>query len=431
MESPFRGRSIEENLRLFREMRDGKFPEGACSLRARIDMSSPNIWLRDPVLYRIRHTAHHQTGTKWCIYPMYDFAHGLSDYIEGVTHSICTLEFDVHRPLYDWILEQLDLPRPLPHQYEFARLNMTYTMMSKRKLLQLVRERIVDGWDDPRMPTISGMRRRGYPASAIREFCRRIGVGKVENMIDLALLEFCVREELNRTAPRAMAVLNPLKVVIENYSQGGSEELFAINNPEDPSAGSRSVRFGRVLFIERDDFREEPSREFFRLSPGKEVRLRYAYFLKCESVIKDASGEIIELRCTYDPLTKGGSSPDGRKVKATIHWVDSGSAVDLTVRLYDKLLNVSDIAKTDAEQPLTSLLNPQSLTLASAKGELSLSAARVGQAYQFERLGYFCLDRDSSADRKIFNRTVTLKDDLLKLEKRKTVNAESIQGIKK
>lgn len=431
VDSPFRGRSIDENLQLFREMRDGKFPEGACSLRARIDMASPNVWLRDPVLYRIRHIAHHQTGARWCLYPTYDFAHGLSDYIEGVTHSICTLEFEVHRPLYDWILEQLDLPRPLPHQYEFARLNMTYTLMSKRKLLQLVREKIVEGWDDPRMPTISGMRRRGYPASAVREFCRRIGVGKVENMIDLALLEFCVREELNRTAHRVMAVLNPVKVVIENYPQGECEELAAVNNPEDPAAGSRNVRFGRVLFIERDDFREEASREFFRLSPGKEVRLRYAYFLKCESVIKDAAGEIIELRCTYDPLTKGGSSPDGRKVKATIHWVEASSAADLTVRLYDKLLNVPDIAKTDAEQPLTTLLNPQSLTLVSAKGEMSLFAAQVGQVFQFERLGYFCLDRDSSADKKIFNRTVTLKDDLLKLEKRKTESKEPIQAMKK
>lgn len=431
VDSPFRGRSTEESLRLFREMRDGKFPEGACSLRARIDMSSPNVWLRDPVLYRIRHAAHHHTGVKWCIYPMYDFAHGLSDYIEGVTHSICTLEFDVHRPLYDWLLEQLDLPRPLPHQYEFARLNMTHTMMSKRKLLQLVREKIVDGWDDPRMPTISGMRRRGYPASAIREFCRRIGVGKVENMIDLALLEFCVREELNRTAPRAMAVLNPLKVVIENYPQEGSEELLAINNPEDPSAGSRSVCFGRELFIEREDFREEASKDFFRLSPGKEVRLRYAYFLRCESVIKNVSGEIIELRCTYDPLTKGGSSPDGRKVKATIHWVEASSAADLSVRLYDKLLAVSDVARTSPDLSVTELLNPHSLVPVSAKGERSLCSARPGQTYQFERLGYFCLDCDSTDGKKVFNRTVTLKDDLQKIEKRKAANQEASQGASK
>ncbi len=420
VESPFRNRPVEESLDLFRRMKAGEFPNGTRTLRARIDMASPNVWLRDPILYRIRHAEHHQTGSAWCIYPMYDFAHCLSDYIEGITHSICTLEFEVHRPLYDWILESLDLPRPLPHQYEFARLNLTYTVMSKRKLLELVQGGFVSGWDDPRMPTISGMRRRGYPASAIREFCRRIGVGKVENMIDLSLLEFCIREELNRTAPRVMAVLRPLKVVIDNYPEGQVEELEAVNNPEQPEAGTRPVPFGKVIYIERDDFREDPPKEFFRLAPGREVRLRYAYFLRCERVIKDpATGEVTELRCTYDPATRGGNAPDGRKVKATIHWVAAERSMDIEARLYDRLFTVEDPSRIEAGKDYKGTLNPASLTaLPAAKAEPALSAAKTGDIYQFERLGYFCVDPDTSAQKKVFNRTVTLKDEWAKIEKR-------------
>ncbi|MEI6437138.1 MAG: glutamine--tRNA ligase/YqeY domain fusion protein [Candidatus Omnitrophota bacterium] len=418
-DSPFRQRSIEESLDLFARMKAGEFPNGARTLRAKIDMSAPNVWLRDPILYRIRHVAHHHTGGAWCIYPMYDFAHCLSDYIEGITHSICTLEFEVHRPLYDWILESLSLPRALPHQYEFARLNMTYTMMSKRRLLELVQNGLVHGWDDPRMPTISGMRRRGYPASAIREFCHRIGVGKVDNTIDLSLLEFCVREELNKKAPRVMAVLRPLKVVIENYPEGQSEELAAVNNPEDPSAGTRNVPFGRELYVERDDFREEPSKDFFRLTPGREVRLRYAYFLKCERVVKDADGHVVELRCTYDPATRGGNSPDGRKVKATIHWVAAPQAATIEVRLYDKLFTAADPSDVKAGGDYKDNLNPGSLSvIADAKAEPSLARVAAGAVYQFERLGYFCADPDAADGRLIFNRTVTLKDELAKLEKR-------------
>ncbi|NLE64973.1 MAG: glutamine--tRNA ligase/YqeY domain fusion protein [Elusimicrobia bacterium] len=414
-ESPYRNRSVEENLDLFRRMRKGEFPDGKRTLRAKIDMSSPNIWFRDPILYRIRHAEHHHAGKAWCIYPMYDFAHCLSDYIEGITHSICTLEFEVHRPLYDWILESLDLPRPLPHQYEFARLNMTYTLMSKRKLLDLVRTGVVEGWDDPRMPTVSGMRRRGYPASALREFCRRIGVGKVENMIDLALLEFCVREELNRTSLRVMAVLRPLKVVITNYPEGQSEELEAVNNPEDPTAGTRKVPFGRELYIEQDDFKEDPPKGFFRLSPGREVRLRYAYFLKCEEVVKDASGRITELRCTYDPATRGGNSPDGRKVKATIHWVAAHAARDVEVRLYDRLFTVEDPAALEDHK---GALNPRSLEVVTAKAEPALSAVKAGGVYQFERLGYFAVDMSSSPGKPVFNRTATLKDEWAKIDQR-------------
>jgi glutaminyl-tRNA synthetase len=351
---------------------------------------------------------------------MYDFAHCLSDYIEGITHSICTLEFEVHRSLYDWILESLDLPRPLPHQYEFARLNVTYTIMSKRKLLELVQNRLVGGWDDPRMPTISGMRRRGYPASALREFCRRIGVGKVENMIELSLLEFCIREELNRTAPRVMAVLRPLKVTIENYPDGKTEELDAVNNPEDPAAGTRKVPFGKVIYIEKDDFREEPPKDFFRLAPGREVRLRYAYFLKCERVVKDAkTGEVVELRCTYDPATRGGNAPDGRKVKATIHWVEAVRAVTIEARLYDRLFTLEDPAKIEEGKDYKEGLNPRSLTVVSdVQAEPALAGARVGEMFQFERLGYFCVDPDTSATKKVFNRTVTLKDEWVKIEKR-------------
>ncbi|MBF0594250.1 MAG: glutamine--tRNA ligase/YqeY domain fusion protein, partial [Candidatus Omnitrophica bacterium] len=418
-DSPFRLRSIEESLDLFARMKAGEFPDGTRTLRARIDMSSSNVWLRDPILYRIRHTDHHHTGSAWCIYPMYDFAHCVSDYIEGITHSICTLEFEVHRPLYDWILEGLDLPRPLPHQYEFARLNMTYTMMSKRRLLDLVQSHQVSGWDDPRMPTISGMRRRGYPAAAIREFCRRIGVGKVENTIDLSLLEFCVREELNRTAPRALAVLKPLKVVIDNYPDGQIDLLEAVNNPEDPAQGSRQVPFGKVIYIEQDDFREEPTKDFFRLAPGREVRLRYAYFLKCESVVKDAAGQVVELRATYDPATRGGNSPDGRKVKATIHWVAAEKAVDVEVRLYDKLFTVADPSDVKEGADYKAGLNARSLTVINAKAEPSLAAVRPGTVCQFERLGYFCADADATAQKMVFNRTVTLKDELAKIEKRK------------
>jgi glutaminyl-tRNA synthetase len=419
-DSPFRNRSIEENLKLFEQMKAGAFPDGARILRAKIDMSSPNMWLRDPILYRIRHVDHHHTGSAWCIYPMYDFAHGLSDYLEGITHSICTLEFEVHRPLYDWILGELDLPKALPHQYEFARLNMTYTLMSKRKLLDLVETNAVTGWDDPRMPTVSGMRRRGYPASAIREFCKRIGVGKVENVIDLALLEFCVREVLNKTAPRVMAVVKPLKVVIENYPDGQGEELDAVNNPEDPAAGTRKIPFGKVLYVEQDDFREIPSKDFFRLTPGREVRLRYAYFIKCESVIKDPiTGEVVELRCTYDPTTKGGNAPDGRKVKATIHWVSAEKAKDVTVRLYNKLFTTEDPQAVAEGEDYKKNLDPQSLVeITHVKAEPSLENASVGAVYQFERLGYFCVDKDSTAGEKIFNRTVTLKDELAKIEKR-------------
>ncbi len=420
IESPFRNRSIAESLDLFQQMKAGAFPNGTRTLRARIDMASPNVWLRDPILYRIRHAAHHQAGRKWCIYPMYDFAHCLSDYIEGITHSICTLEFEVHRPLYDWILGALDLSRPLPHQYEFARLNVTHTVMSKRKLLELVQKGLVAGWDDPRMPTICGMRRRGYPAGAIREFCRRIGVGKVENMIDLSLLEFCVREQLNKTAPRVMAVLKPLKVVIENYPDEKVEELDAVNNPEDVGAGMRKVPFGKTLYIEQDDFREDPPKEFFRLAPGREVRLRYAYFITCREAVKDpVSGEVVELRCTYDPATHGGNAPDGRKVKSTIHWVSAAHAVGIEARLYDRLFTLEDPSRVEDGKDYKDLLNPRSLTVVrDVKAEPSLLAAGAGDVVQFERLGYFCVDRDSTAGQKIFSRTVTLKDEWAKIEKR-------------
>ena len=420
VESPFRYRSIEESLDLFMRMKAGEFPNGTRTLRARIDMAAPNVWLRDPILYRIRHAEHHQAGKKWCIYPMYDFAHGISDYIEGITHSICTLEFEVHRPLYDWILQQLELPNYLPHQYEFARLNVTYTVMSKRKLLELVQEKCVSGWDDPRMPTISGMRRRGYPAAAIREFCRRIGVAKTENMIDLSLLEFCVRESLNKTAPRLMAVLRPLKVVIENYPEGHVDELDAVNNPEDPSAGTRKVPFSKVVYIEQDDFRENPPKEFFRLAPGREVRLRYGYLITCQSVVKDpVTGDVVELRCTYDPATRGGNTPDGRKVKSTIHWVSADRAVDIEARLYDRLFTIEDLGKMEEGKDYKDYLNPKSLTvLGAAKAEPALSGLKQGDICQFERLGYFSVDPDSSVLKTVFNRTVTLKDEWVKIEKR-------------
>ena len=421
-ESPYRNRAVEENLQLFERMRHGEFAEGARVLRAKIDMNSPNINLRDPVMYRILKASHHRTGDKWCIYPMYDFAHGYSDSIEGITHSICTLEFENHRPLYDWFIDQLPIHKP--RQIEFARLNLTYTVMSKRKLLELVQAKLVSGWDDPRMPTISGMRRRGYPPAAIREFCRRIGVAKVDGMIDVSLLEFCIREELNRTALRVMVVLKPLKVVIENYPDDKSEDLEAVNNPEDPSAGTRKVPFGRIIYIEQDDFREDPPKEFFRLSPGREVRLRYAYFLKCERAVKDpATGQVVELRCTYDPASRGGNSPDGRKVKATIHWVSADKAVDIEARLYDRLLTCEDPAKAEAGKDYKTFLNPHSLvTLTASKAEPSLTVSKPGEVLQFERLGYFCVDCDSTAQKKVFNRTVTLKDEWARIEKRNDAN---------
>ena len=410
--SPYRDRSIEENLDLFRRMRAREFPDGAHVLRAKIDMASPNITMRDPVLYRIRHAEHHRTGNAWCIYPMYDFAHPLSDAIEGVTHSLCTLEYVDHRPLYDWVVEHCDTPHR-PRQYEFARLNLNFTVMSKRKLLQLVAQKHVAGWDDPRMPTVSGLRRRGYTPESIRDFCNRIGVAKKENVIDVGLLEHCVREDLNRRAPRAMAVLRPLRVVLTNYPEGQSEEMDVVNNPEDPSAGTRKVPFSRVLYIERDDFMEEPPKKFFRLAPGREVRLRNAYFITCTEVIKDAAGAISEVRCTYDPATRGGDAPDGRKVKATLHWVSAEHARDAEVRLYDRLFSVEDPdgAASREGKDFLQFLNPASLdVLSDCKVEPSLGAAAAGSRFQFERLGYFAVDPDSSADRLVFNRTVSLKD---------------------
>lgn len=420
-ESRYRNRSVEENLDLFQRMRAGEFPDGARTLRAKIDMGAPNVWLRDPILYRIRHASHHHTGDAWCIYPMYDFAHGLSDYIEGITHSICTLEFEVHRPLYEWILEALDLPRVHPRQREFARLNVTYTIMSKRKLLRLVQEGHVRGWDDPRMPTISGMRRRGYPAEAIRAFCDRIGVAKRENMVELSLLEHFVRDDLNRRAPRAMAVLRPLRVVIENYPEGQVEEFETVNNPEDPSAGTRKVPFSRVVYIEQDDFREVPPPKYHRLSPGVEVRLRSAYLITCTGVVKNPdTGEVVEVRATYDPATRGGDTPDGRKVKATIHWVSAAHAVDAEVRLYDTLFSVENPDDVPEGQDFTATLNPASLeVLQGCKLEPSLAAAAPGARHQFERLGYFCADADDSRPgAPVFNRTVTLKDAWAKIEKK-------------
>jgi len=420
-ESRWRGRGVAENLDLFARMRAGEFPDGARTLRARIDMASPNVWLRDPVLYRIRHANHHHTGDRWCIYPMYDFAHGLSDYIEGISHSICTLEFVPHRPLYDWLLEALDLPRPLPHQYEFARLNLTHTLMSKRRLLRLVQEGRVTGWDDPRMPTLSAMRRRGYPAAAIRDLADRVGVARRENRVELALLEHCVRESLNRTALRRMAVLQPLRVVIENYPEDLVETFELANNPEDPGAGTRRVAFSRELWIERDDFREVPPPKFFRLSPGTEVRLRGAYFLRCTGVEHDpGTGEVSLVRATYDPATRGGNSPDGRKVKATIHWVSAAHAIEAEARLYEVLFTPEDPDDVPEGADFTAGLNPASLEVRSGcKLERDLADAVPGQAVQFERLGYFVLDaRDSRPGAPVFLRTVTLKDAWARAEKR-------------
>ncbi len=416
-ESPYRNRSVEENLDLFRRMRAGEFPDGSRVLRAKIDMASPNLNLRDPVMYRILHTSHHRTGDKWCIYPMYDWAHGLEDSIEGITHSICTLEFEDHRPLYDWFLDQLGIHHP--RQIEFARLNLTYTVMSKRKLLKLVEEGIVDGWDDPRMPTIAGLRRRGYTPEAIRAFAERIGVAKTDSTVDIALLEHCIREDLNKRAPRVMAVIRPLRVIIDNYPEGQTEELDAINNPEDPGMGTRKVPFSRVIYIEKDDFREDPPKQFYRLAPGREVRLRYAYFIKCVGIVKDAGGEIVELHCTYDPETRGGDAPDGRKVKSTLHWVSAAHAIEGEVRLYDHLLTVPE-PKEDEGQDFMSFINPKSLeVLTGCKLEPSLAGANPGESYQFERLGYFCVDnRYSRPDHLVFNRTVGLKDTWAKIEKK-------------
>ena len=412
-DSPFRVRPTEESLDLFRRMRAGEFPDGARVLRAKIDMASGNINLRDPVLYRILHAAHPRSGTAWCIYPTYDFAHGQSDAIEGVTHSLCTLEFEDHRPLYDWLIDKLPVPSR-PRQYEFARLNLSYTVLSKRRLMQLVREGHVQGWDDPRMPTLSGLRRRGVPAAAIRDFAGRIGVAKKNALVDTALLDHCTRELLNKTAERRMAVLRPLKVVIENYPEGQSETLDAVNNPEDPAAGSRAVPFGRELFIERDDFMEDPPHKFFRLAPGREVRLRYAYFITCRAAVKDAAGQIVELRCTYDPATRGGSAPDGRKVKATLHWVSAAHALPAEVRLYDRLFTRPE---PGAEGEVLDDLNPDSLdVLADCRLEPDLATARPGQVVQFERLGYFCLDPVATPEAPVFNRTVALRDVWAKLQ---------------
>lgn len=414
-ESPYRNRTIEENLDLFQRMRAGEFPDGSKTLRAKIDMSSGNINMRDPVMYRIKHEDHHRTGSKWCIYPMYDYAHGQSDSIEGVTHSICTMEYEDHRPLYDWYIEEIGIFHP--RQYEFARLNLSHTVLSKRKLLKLVQEGHVNGWNDPRMPTIAGMRRRGVTPTALRNFCERIGVGKRDSMVELGLLEFCVREDLNKTAPRYMAVLRPLKVVITNYPEGQIEQLDAVNNPEDPAAGSRQVPFAREIYIERDDFMENPPNKFFRLSPGREVRLRYAYFVTCTEVLKDPqTGEIVEVHCTYDPATRGGDAPDGRKVKATIHWVAAPTAVRTEVRLYETLFTKANPDDTAEGEEFTDYLNPKSLeVLSDACLEPALAAVVPGSRVQFERLGYFCADTvDSTTGRPVFNRTVTLKDDWAK-----------------
>ena len=415
--SPYRDRSVEENLDLFRRMRAGEFPDGARTLRAKIDMASPNLNMRDPVMYRILRATHHRTGDKWCIYPTYDWTHGQSDSIERITASICTLEFENHRPLYDWYIEQLGLYHP--QQIEFARLNLTYTMMSKRRLLELVKEGHVRGWDDPRMPTISGIRRRGYTPESIRNFCKRIGVAKFDSTIDLGLLEFCVREDLNKRAARVMGVLRPLKVVIENYPEGQVEELDAINNPEDESMGTRKVPFSRVLYIEQDDFREDPPKKFFRLAPGREVRLRYGYYITCKDVVKDPkTGEVVELRCTYDPATRGGSSPDGRKVKATIHWVSAEHAVAAEVRIYDNLFTKPDPYDLPEGGDWRDNLNPNSLeVLPQAWLEPSVANVKPGDRFQFERLGYFCVDPDSKPGALVFNRTVSLVDTWAKIEK--------------
>jgi len=415
-ESSYRNRSVDESLDLFARMRAGEFPDGARTLRAKIDMSSGNLNMRDPVLYRILHESHHRTGDSWCIYPMYDFAHGQCDSIEGITHSICTLEFQDHRPLYDWFLDELEVYHP--QQIEFARLNLSFTLLSKRKLLRLVKEGHVNGWDDPRMPTLSGLRRRGYTPEAIRDFCELIGVAKNDSIVDIALLEHCQRQDLNKHAARVMGVLRPLKLIIDNYPEGQVEEVEAINNPEDPSMGTRKVPFSRVLYIEQDDFREQPPPKFYRLAPGREVRLRYAYFIRCEYAITDENGEVIELHCTYDPATRGGDAPDGRKVKSTIHWVSASHALPVEVRLYDRLFTKEDPDDAPEGGDFTDNLNPDSLvTLPVCYVEPGLSGALAGSIYQFERQGYFCVDPDTTQDRLVFNRTISLKDTWSKIEK--------------
>ncbi len=418
-ESPYRNRSAEENLDLFERMRAGEFPDGSRTLRAKIDMASPNLNFRDPVMYRILHAEHHRTGNKWCVYPMYDYAHGQSDSIERVTHSLCTLEFADHRPLYNWFIEQLGI---FPsRQIEFDRLNITYTLLSKRKLLQLVQERRVSGWDDPRMPTLSGIRRRGYPPEAVRNFVGSIGVSKTNGSIELAMLEHFVREDLNKRALRVMAVLHPLKVVIDNYPENQVEEMDAVNNPEDESAGTRKVPFSRVLYIEQDDFREAPPPKFYRLSPGREVRLRYGYLVTCTSVVKNDDGEVVEVHCTYDPATRGGNTPDGRKVKSTIHWVSAAHALDAEVRVYENLFSKENPNEVGEGEDFTANLNPLSLqVIANAKIEPSLANTAAGTRYQFERLGYFCVDPDSKAGKPVFNRTVALKDAWAKADKKQS-----------
>ena len=434
-ESPYRNRSVEENLDLFSRMRAGEFPDGAKTLRAKIDMASPNVYLRDPVMYRIRHTSHHRQGDKWCIYPMYDWAHPLQDSIEGITHSLCSIEYVNHRPLYDWFLDALGIYHP--RQIEFARLNLNYTVMSKRRFIEMVNAGVVEGFEDPRLPTLAGLRRRGYTPEAIREFCNRIGVSTAYNVVEVAVLENCVRDDLNKRAPRVMGVLRPLKVVITNYPEDLTEEMDAVNNPEDPSAGSRKVPFSRELYIEREDFREEPPPKFFRLAPGREVRLRYAYFIKCEEVVKDENGEVVELRCTYDPATRGGDSPDGRKVKATLHWVSARHAVPAEVRLYEHLFIKSNPDDVGAAEDLTSSsditaapsratprersffdnLNPNSLEIVTGYIEPFIKDSKPGDRFQFERVGYFCVDTTSTPQKMVFNRTVTLRDTWARIEK--------------
>ena len=416
-ESPYRNRSVEENLDLFKRMRAGEFPDGARVLRAKIDMSSPNLNMRDPIIYRILHAHHHRTGDQWCIYPMYDFAHGLEDSIEGITHSICTLEFEDHRPLYDWFLDELGVYHP--QQIEFARLNLSYTVMSKRKLLKLVEEGHVAGWDDPRMPTIAGLRRRGYTPAAIRDFCDRIGVAKSNSVVDIALLEHCVREDLNATAPRVMAVLDPIKVVIDNYPADRVEMFAADNHPGDPEMGTRPVPFSRELYIERDDFMEDPPRKYYRLAPGREVRLKHAYYITCVDVVKDANGEIVELHCTYDPESRGGTTPDGRRVRGTLHWVSAAHALPAEVRLYESLFLKPNPYEVEEGQDFTANLNPNSLTvLTGSMVEPSLAQAAPGSRYQFMRKGYFCVDPDSTPEKLVFNRTVPLRDSWAKLQKK-------------
>ena len=413
-ESPFRNRSVEENLDLFERMKNGEYPNGARVLRAKIDMASPNMHMRDPILYRIMHTPHHRTGNTWCIYPMYDFTHGQSDYLEGITHSICTLEFEIHRPLYDWFLDNLIETKYRPRQIEFARLNLSYTVMSKRKLLELVNEKYVNGWDDPRMPTISGLRRRGYTPESIRNFADRVGIAKRENVIDVGLLEFSVREHLNKIAPRIFAVLDPLKIIITNYPEGKTEELSIENNPEDPEGGSRMVPFSREIYIERDDFMEDPPKKYFRLGPGNEVRLKGAYIIKCNDYKKDENGNITELYCTYDPDTKSGSG-EQRKVKGTLHWVSVNHAMDADVRLYDRLFNTESPDDVEEGEDYKMNINPDSLRVISGKIEPGVQNAKVSDSFQFQRLGYFCVDKDSTKEKLVFNRTVTLKDTWAKM----------------